>query len=259
MSTSAAIKTLRAAQHLVTIIKTYIVSVLIFTLACISTCRADEVAADIATIEAGIAALERKDHARAFRLFIPLATKGNTRVQFIVGTMFEAGHGTKVDGKEAFKWYLRAAVGGLAEAQAKVGEMYLSGVGIARSYSRGFEWRRRAADQGDVTSQYVVGLAFELGQGVIQDYAEALKWHLSAAAMQHPGSQLRLAVMYASGNAGTKDLKVAHMWANLSAASGDEAAVSFREVLAKNMTPSEIADAQMMARNCQQSGFKSCH
>jgi uncharacterized protein len=54
--------------------------------------------------------------------------------------------------------------------------------------------------------------------------------------------------MYFSGQGTPQDYKKAHMWFNLAAVSGDEDSVKNRDIVAKNMTPADIAAAQQMAR-----------
>ena len=44
------------------------------------------------------------------------------------------------------------------------------------------------------------------------------------------------------------DYVMAHMWVNLSAAQGHKKAVKARDILAKKMTPDQIAEAQRLAR-----------
>ena len=53
--------------------------------------------------------------------------------------------------------------------------------------------------------------------------------------------------MYFSGQGTPQDYKKAHMWFNLAAVSGDEDSVKNRDIVAKNMTPADIAAAQQMA------------
>ena len=53
--------------------------------------------------------------------------------------------------------------------------------------------------------------------------------------------------MYKNGKGTPQDYKLAHMWFNLAAVSGDEDAVKNRDIVAKNMTPADIAAAQQMA------------
>jgi len=79
-----------------------------------------------------------------------------------------------------------------------------------------------------------------------------------AAGQEHQNAQLMLGVMYASGEGTTQDYVRAHMWLNLAASNGDKNARERREKLAKEMTPSQIADAQKMARDCEKKNYKNC-
>jgi hypothetical protein len=45
-----------------------------------------------------------------------------------------------------------------------------------------------------------------------------------------------------------QDYVIAHMWFNLAAAGGEKGSVHFRDVLAARMMPTQIAEAQKLAR-----------
>jgi uncharacterized protein len=72
---------------------------------------------------------------------------------------------------------------------------------------------RPLAEQGDTSAQYNLGAFYDNGLGVPQDYVRAL------------------------------------MWLNLSAAQGKEGAATFRDLVARLMTPAQIAEAQKLARD----------
>jgi hypothetical protein len=48
------------------------------------------------------------------------------------------------------------------------------------------------------------------------------------------------------------------MWWNIAASSGDEMAVKNRGIVAKQMTPAQIAEAQKLARECVRKKYKGC-
>ena len=48
------------------------------------------------------------------------------------------------------------------------------------------------------------------------------------------------------------------MWANLSAAQGTEMGAQGRDIVANNMTPSQIEKAQKLARECVAKNYKGC-
>ena len=88
----------------------------------------------------GVRAFNRQDYARAARVFVPLATRGD------------------------------------AQAQAYLGFMYAQGYGVPQSYVKAAYWYRRAAEQGNATAQYWLALMYDKGHGVPPDVIQAYKW-----------------------------------------------------------------------------------
>ncbi len=60
-------------------------------------------------------------------------------------------------------------------------------------------------------------------------------------------SQMLLGVCYATGRGVPQHYVFAHMWFNLAAAKGNETGKDLREIIAKDMTPEQIAEAQGLA------------
>ncbi len=109
------------------------------------------------------------------------------------------------------------------------------------------EWRP-LAEQGDARAQFNLGLMYRVGQGVPQDYTQALKWFRLAAEQGDAGGQSKLGASYNIGKGVPQDYVQAHMWANLAAAQGIKNALELRKLIAKKMTPEQIAEAQRLAR-----------
>ena len=126
--------------------------------------------------------------------------------------------------------------------------MYDNGQGVTQDYKEAFRWYRAAAEQGHAGSQLNLGYMYDNGQGTPQDYKEAVRWYKASAEQGYAMAQNNLALMYAKGEGTPQDYKKAHMWFNLAAVSGDEDSVKNRDIVAKNMTPADIAAAQQMAR-----------
>jgi TPR repeat protein len=61
-------------------------------------------------------------------------------------------------------------------------------------------------------------------------------------------AQATLGAMYADGIGVLQDFVYAHMWLNIAASQGVEGATEFRDLVAKIMTPEQIAEAQTLAR-----------
>ena len=119
------------------------------------------------------------------------------------------------------------------------------------------EWKP-LAKQGHAKSQYNLGVMYRDGQGVTQDYKTAVKWYRLAAKQGHALSQGKLSVIYALGKGVIKDLVYAHMWGNIAATNRYKLGAKVRDSVAKKMTPSQIEEAQKLARECVRKKYKGC-
>jgi hypothetical protein len=135
-----------------------------------------------------------------------------------------------------------------AAAQSALGFMYETAEGAVQDYSAAGRWYRLAGEQGDALAQTRLGFMYEMGKGMAQDFAEAAKWLRLAAEQGRVAAQDELGRMYSSGRGVSKDYVVAYMWLDLSASQGDHDAAIQRDLVAKLMTPAEIAEAQKLAR-----------
>jgi TPR repeat protein len=83
-----------------------------------------------------------------------------------------------------------------------------------------------------------------------------VKWYRKAADKGDAAAQLNLGIMYYHGRAMPQDYVQAHKWLNLAAsrflpseAAKRARAVKKRDIVAKKMTPWQIAEAQGLARD----------
>ena len=105
------------------------------------------------------------------------------------------------------------------------------------------------AEQGNAEAQFNLGSLYYQGWGVPQDYKEAAQWMRKAAEQGHVFAQATLGSLYAEGVRGVeKDYPQALMWFICAAARGDMEALEFRDSLANRMTPTQITEAQRLAR-----------
>jgi uncharacterized protein len=118
------------------------------------------------------------------------------------------------------------------------------------------------AQRGDARAQYNLGLLYASGLGVMQDYQAALKWHRMAATQGHAGAQNELAQIYAKGQGVQPDQVLAYVWYSVAIASSSGGSkneiTKDRDRAASRMTPEQIAKAQQMAEQCQESKFMKC-
>ncbi len=136
---------------------------------------------------------------------------------------------------------------GLAKAQNELGRMYVYGLGVPRNYAEAVKWYRRAAAQGDVRAQYNLGVCHDLGQGVPRSIDKAVKWFRLAAAQGHPRAQYNLGVCYYKGEGVPKDFVAAYKWISLAARQGHRKAIRVLPIVARRMTPAQIAEAKRLA------------
>ena len=109
------------------------------------------------------------------------------------------------------------------------------------------EWRP-LAEQGDANAQYNLGIMYRNGRGVPRDFAEAARWYRKAAEQDYAPAQNSLGVMYDNGYGVPQDYVQAHMWFNLGATQGNKRALENRDIAAERMTPTQLAEAQRLAR-----------
>jgi TPR repeat protein len=165
------------------------------------------------SFDEGVRAFEGGNHATALRLFRAEADRGHAGARYYLGRMHLLGEGVSADYKRAAEYFLAAATRGNINAQFYLGTMYYRGVGVSKDYTKALLWYRRAADQGDRAAQFSLGVINLAGEGVPKDTVQAL------------------------------------MWFDLAAQSGLRSAAQFKELLARSMTPEEIAEAGRRARD----------
>ena len=166
----------------------------------------------------GVTASQRGDFATNLREWTPLAEQGDAVAQFNLGVMYNQGQGVPQDNKTAVKWY------------------------------------KFAAEQGHASAQHYLGVMYHEGQGVPQDNKTAVKWYKLAAEQGDADAQLNLGVMYAA----PKDYVYAHMWGEIAASNGNKLGAMLRDDFEKKMTPSQISEAQQLARECIRKKYKGC-
>lgn len=122
-------------------------------------------------------------------------------------------------------------------------------------YEEAYRLIKPLAEQGYSKAQYNLALTYEYGRGVPQDYAEAVKWYRRAAEQGQTDAQNNLATKFYKGQGVPQNYILAHMWFNIAAsripASEKEkrnVVVNNRDLVASEMTPAQIAEAERLAR-----------
>ena len=84
------------------------------------------------------------------------AKSGDRRAQYIAGTMYMLGDGTKQNLAEAARWLHLSAQGGLPQAMVALGNLYDVGQGVPLDTARAADLRQQAARAGNATARGMI-------------------------------------------------------------------------------------------------------
>lgn len=166
----------------------------------------------------------------------------------------DTSENNRAEYEAAAKALRKSAEEGDASAQFRLGQLYDEGTGVPQDYRRAMEWFEKAAKQGHVGAQVNLGTLYLRGEGAPQSDQMALFWFSQAAERGHALAFAKLGWMSAQGRGVLQDFIQAHKWYNLAAANGHKKAAEYREALAEQMTPAQIAEAQRLAREWKPKG-----
>jgi TPR repeat protein len=115
-------------------------------------------------------------------------------------------------------------------------------------YATAFTIWEPLAESGSAPAQFNLALLFYDGRGVPQDFERAAKWFERAAGQGYTNAQRNLGELYFTGKGVKRDYVQSYKWFNLCAASGNETCADHRDVVAKKLSASKLAEAQRLAR-----------
>ncbi len=217
----------------------------------------DEIPADTLLNPYGYAHQAEKngDYPEALKIYKWLA-ETNSYAAFMIGIYYYEGRpGVLQDYRAALQWFTKAANFRFDKLKRPTIPTSLSGekkkeaerlqAGIEESTRQEYMLGVPLADEW-------IGRMYYLGRGVPQDYVLAAKWFREAAEHGNAESQVLLGGMYMNGQGVPQDYVMAHMWFNLASAglTGEarDAAANARDQIASLITPSQVAEAQRLAR-----------
>jgi TPR repeat protein len=124
---------------------------------------------------------DNKRYAEALRAFLPVAERGDSRAQAMIGNIYHLGRGMKVDERQAFIWYEKSAAQGNRQAEHFLADMYWQGwEDHPRDFSKSAAYWKAAALKGMKEAQTAYGYAHEFGEGVPRDRKLAIYWMMLA-------------------------------------------------------------------------------
>ncbi len=92
---------------------------------------------------------------------------------------FQKGYNLALQGKylEAFKIWEPLAKKGNDKAQYSLGVMYRDSMGIDQNYKLAKKWTKLSAEQGNPRAAFNLAHIYQLGLGVEKDFTKAMKWY----------------------------------------------------------------------------------
>lgn len=114
------------------------------------------------------------------------------------------------------------------------------------------------AEGGDAGAQFNLGYMYDFGEGVPQNDDKAVRWYRLAAEQGDVDAQYNLGFMYTDGVGVPQNNVRAYVWFSVSAAQGDEPARTNIDIIAKSLTPAQLAQGQEQATRCFKSDFQDC-
>lgn len=117
------------------------------------------------SVDAGVKAWQRGEHAEAVSIWRPLAEAGDPDAEFNMGQAYRLGRGVPVNLGEAQNWLDRAARQGHLDAQVMLGLLLFEN----GDHEAGLRLLAPAAEKGEPRALLIVGTALFNGDGVIQD------------------------------------------------------------------------------------------
>jgi len=166
---------------------------------------------------------------------------------FVFGFGWQAIKGYRRTVKD-FKENKNAAAEGGKEAQNSLGLKYRDGLGVEQDFKEAVKWFEKAANQGVADAQNILGGMYAEGLGVEQDFKEAVKWFEKAADQGAAMAQNNLGGMYEKGLGVEENYVTAYTWVSIAAFNGFEIAKEITSIIAKEMTPAQIAEAEALAK-----------
>ena len=117
---------------------------------------------------------------------------------------------------------------------------------------------RQLATEGDAASQFQLSLMYHTGRGVPADPRAALQWLRRAAAGNYPAALSNLGGEYAKGQAVAQDKVRALALFYLAEARGLRDASTNAQVVARTLTPEQLAQGRELALRCERESPQPC-
>ncbi|WP_209017426.1 tetratricopeptide repeat protein [Roseibium aggregatum] len=204
-----------------------------------------------ATSETAYSAFQRGWYLTAVGLATPLAEKGDTPAQALLGVLHEAGLGIKQDKAKAADWYSLAAAKGDTGSAMQLAQLYLLGTGVETDKKKAADLFEQAAASGNPSALYNLALLYQEGDGRPYNEEKARELLEEAAQLNDPEAQYALALSYIESQSGLNDPGQGAFWMGRAARRGHTSAQVYYGIMrfqGKGVDPNEAEAADWFER-----------
>lgn len=206
-------------------------------------------------VSAGERAYRSGQYEEAFRIWKPLADRGDSGAQYWIGQLHYYGLGpVEQSDRAAIDWYSRAASGGSGDALYRLGDMHARGVGTPANAARAVEFWTRAAKAGHQRSMLRMADNYEKGAFLPRDERQARYWFREAALRGSLEGMIRLALNLQGTEQLPRDYTRAYMWLLVARERGSAEAARLLKSLRMKFHGDEIERAEQLAREYLRNG-----
>ncbi|KAG2195791.1 hypothetical protein INT47_005768 [Mucor saturninus] len=126
----------------------------------------------------------------------------DSKAQFQMGCMYEAGSGVKKNDKVAFQCFEQAAKQGFPDSQFALGRMYAQACGTSQDWNQAIFWYKKCIENnGNQYAQYNLAQCYLHGYGGFKDQDEGLKLLKKSAVQGNSEARNSLAMLQSRQNA----------------------------------------------------------
>ena len=152
------------------------------------------------------------DYKNAFKIWLPLAQKGNPAAQYSVALLYDQGHGVTKNKAETLKYLQLAVNQDLPDAQYYLAMKYYYGLSIKKDYSKTRELLIKAAKQDNLKAQFQLANLYNKGEGGKEDQEQATYWFTTAAENNYGPAQHSLAARFLTGKGTSSNIDKGVFW-----------------------------------------------
>jgi len=198
----------------------------------------------------GTVALDPREAARWYRM---AAEQNHGEAQFALARAYALGRGVPQDKDQALHWLKKAAENNFEQAMIDLARLYDEGRVVEKDPVRATQLIERAANLGSPDGQYAFAERLMTGTGILQDRKRAWEWFKRAADNGQPAALYRIGQIILKRDRSIEDNVAAYAWLTLATRLGSDEvkkdAARDRDLLARDMTPGDIAEAMTRVRN----------